>query len=263
MRSHVTLSSNSCSVSTTTIMAEPEADGYEIFASALEVLYDEVPATLATTGGVYIHEQLGRKTITIRTPETCSENWGLQADGVWQAARYLADNLLPDLKGKRVLELGAAAGLPGIVAIGHGPRSVVLSDYPDPGILKRLEENVKANWEDHGVDIKALEELGGERFDVVMAADVLWKQEMHEALCRTLDQALVLEDGGRVHIVAGLHTGRAVIAGFVELVLAAKFEVDEIYEVSVGTTPRRREWAAERAGETMGERRLYVHVESD
>lgn len=143
-------------------------------------------------------ERVGQKSVRIRTPQTCSENWTLQADGVWQAARYLADNLPRDMKGKRVLELGAAAGLPGIIAAFGGvePECVVLSDYPDPGILKQLEENVVVNRgesrtlvEVHGHcwgSEEALDELGGERFDVVMAADILWKEEAHEALCETL-----------------------------------------------------------------------------
>jgi nicotinamide N-methyltransferase len=123
---------------------------------------------------------------------------------VWQAARYLADHLPPDLEGKRVLELGAAAGLPGIVAAFGGearPKCVVLSDYPDAGILRQLEENIGSNRGDNDTRVEvrghcwgagdALEELGGERFDVVMAADILWKEEMHEALCQTLGMTLV------------------------------------------------------------------------
>ncbi|KAG8748277.1 hypothetical protein FRC10_007667 [Ceratobasidium sp. 414] len=252
-------------------MPGSDTDSYDIFTSALETLYDEVPVTLATTGGAYVHERAGQKAIIIRTPETCSENWGLQADGVWQAARYLADHLPPDLDGKRVLELGAAAGLPGIVvAFGSKaePLSVVLSDYPDPGILRQLEENIDANRGDSRVrvDVRghcwgigdALTELGGRRFDVVMAADVLWKEEMHEALCRTLDRVLVLEQTGRVHIVAGLHTGRAVLSGFVSHARGAGFSVEEMYEVSAGAREVQREWAEVREGETMGERRRLV-----
>ncbi|KAG9098268.1 hypothetical protein FS749_004255 [Ceratobasidium sp. UAMH 11750] len=220
-----------------------------------------------------VAERTGQKTIVIRTPETCSENWGLQADGVWQAARYLADHLPPDLDGKRVLELGAAAGLPGLVAAFGSraePLSVVLSDYPDPGILKQLEENVEANRGDSRVRVEvrghcwgigdALAELGGRRFDVVMAADVLWKEEMHKALCQTLDRVLVLGQEGRVHIVAGLHTGRAVLSGFVSHARHVGFEVGDIYEVSAGARDVQREWAEVREGETVGERRGWLVV---
>ncbi|KAF8606627.1 hypothetical protein BDV93DRAFT_469174, partial [Ceratobasidium sp. AG-I] len=231
-------------VSTATVADMPgiEDDSYDIFTSALEALYDEVPVTVATTAGEYVHERAGRKTIRIRTPQTCSENWSLQADGVWQAARYLADNLPSDLRGRRVLELGAAAGLPGIVAAFGGvePECVVLSDYPDPGILKQLEENARLNRGESKVRVRvcghcwgseeALEELGGERFDVVMAADILWKDEAHEALCKSLDRVLVLGQTGRVHIVAGLHTGRPVIAAFISRAIRMKFRLEEIYE---------------------------------
>lgn len=36
-------------------MPETEDDSYEIFTSALEALYDEVPVTVATTSGTYVH----------------------------------------------------------------------------------------------------------------------------------------------------------------------------------------------------------------
>lgn len=36
-------------------MPETEYASYDIFTSALEVLYNEVPATVATTGGEYVH----------------------------------------------------------------------------------------------------------------------------------------------------------------------------------------------------------------
>ena len=44
-------------VLTTTVadMPETEDDSYNIFTSALEVLYDEVPVTIATTAGEYVH----------------------------------------------------------------------------------------------------------------------------------------------------------------------------------------------------------------
>lgn len=191
-------------------MSEPE----EIFASALETLYDEVPVTVATSDGVYTHgmcngyldgieafmleiERQGQESVTIRIPRTDARNWGLQADGVWQAAVYLADNLPRPLGGKRVLELGAAAGLPGIVgafgARDDMPERVVLSDYPDEGILSQLRENVAANRGESRVRVDVVGHawgtecgLGGERFDIIMAADVLWMEEMHEAFCATL-----------------------------------------------------------------------------
>jgi predicted nicotinamide N-methyase len=188
-------------------------DSFEIFTSGLGVVFGEVPVTVGTTHGMYIHGQLFQPIpkltykwvwclestgIKIKIPDTESENWALQADGVWQAAVYMADHLPRPFKGKKVLELGAAAGLPGIVsAFGDAddePGAVVLSDYPDKGILARLEENVEANRRTSRVVVKVEGHAWGsadglrDKFDVVLAADVLWMEHMHEALCKTLGE---------------------------------------------------------------------------
>lgn len=73
---------------------------------------------------------------------------------------------------------------------------------------------------------------------------------------------------GRVHIVAGMHTGRGVISSFLATAARHKLQTAEIYEVSITDPSVRREWCRERAGEGMGERRgwlvvavlVFVHV---
>ncbi|KAF8717677.1 MYST (SAS MOZ) family, partial [Rhizoctonia solani] len=233
-------------------------DSMEIFASGFGMVFGEVPVTLGTTHGVYTHESTG---IRIQIPDTESENWALQADGVWQAAVYMADHLPRPLKGKTVLELGAAAGLPGIVsAFGDRedePERVVLSDYPDKGILARLEENVEANKRSSRVKMVVEGHAWGsadglrERFDVVLAADVLWMEDMHEALCETLDR--VVAPFGQVHIVAGLHTGRGTITSFFDTAKKHHLEPSEIYQVRINEPGTRHAWRDHvEAGEARG-----------
>ena len=41
-----------------------------------------------------------------------------------------------------MLELGAGAGLPSLVAAILGARKVVVTDYPDPDLIVNLEHNV-------------------------------------------------------------------------------------------------------------------------
>ncbi|CAE7121396.1 unnamed protein product [Rhizoctonia solani] len=188
--------------------------------------------------------------IKIKIPDTEADNWALQADGVWQASVYLADHLPRPLDGKKVLELGAAAGLPGIVsAFGDPddrPESVVLSDYPDQGILAQLGENVEANQGASRVQVDVQGHAWGSRmglrgkFDVVLAADVLWMENMHEALCDTLNR--VLAPSGKVHIVAGLHTGRGVITSFLATAKKHHLEPAELYQIRITDPSIRHEW---------------------
>ena len=44
-----------------------------------------------------------------------------------------------------MLELGAGAALPSIIASKCGARQVVVTDYPAPGILEAISKNVEAN----------------------------------------------------------------------------------------------------------------------
>jgi len=50
----------------------------------------------------------------------------------------------PDVvKGKYVLELGAGAALPSIVAAMNGAAKVVATDYPDADLIENIEYNIK------------------------------------------------------------------------------------------------------------------------
>lgn len=63
-----------------------------------------------------------------------------------------------------------------------------------------------------------------------------------------------------MHIVAGLHTGRPVVAAFISRAAQMGFKLEEIYEVKAGMEVGRREWAEEREGEGMGMRRGWLVV---
>ena len=107
------------------------------------------------------------------------------------------------VRGKRVVELGAGFGALGLVCAALGAAHVVLTDMPDA--LPLLEAVAAANpqlavavapctW---GVDadVRRLVADGG-RFDVVLAADVVYKQaaSVQESLAAT-QAALLAEDG--------------------------------------------------------------------
>jgi nicotinamide N-methyltransferase len=197
----------------------------------LETLYDLKPITLASAGSLFVYD-LAEAKVTLRTPDTQAANWSLHASSVWAASRFLADNLdyldLPAHLGRggsvKLLELGAAAGLPSIVIARRYPAvSVVVSDYPDEELIRTLTENVDKNvvsancravaygW---GSDPSELFLPNRTKFDLVTAADTLWNPEFHGLFIEALQLTLKASPHSRVHLFAGLHTGRYTIQAF-------------------------------------------------
>ena len=67
---------------------------------------------------------------------------------VWEAALLLGTYLCGEgadrVRGRRICELGAGVGLPGLAALGMGAEEVVLSDFP-PAVLENLRGNAHRN----------------------------------------------------------------------------------------------------------------------
>ena len=103
-----------------------------------------------------------------------------------------------------MLELGAGAGLPSLVAAIHGATQVVVTDYPDVELIENLRHNVDSCplltqkgsnsniavegylW---GSDVQPLfknlpDSQNG--FDVLILADLLFNHHCHEALISTI-----------------------------------------------------------------------------
>jgi len=163
--------------------------------------------------------------ISVAPSAACGRLGHLHAGSVWNGAVHLAqlieEGLLRDrLRGRTVIELGAGAGLPSLVALAtapdDAPRCVVLTDYDDPDLTANLQQNVERNasllasnarvcghsWGTAPVAaLRAAAELDGSQagspgFDVVLAADCLWNSEPYEGLLQSL--AALLRPGGEV-----------------------------------------------------------------
>ena len=131
---------------------------------------------------------------------------------VWDAAVALAQHIATELgshgesslRGKRVLELGAGTGVPGLAAALLGA-DVVLSDRARA--LPLLEQNAEANELTSRVTVCELE-WGAPRLpeelsavpDLVIAADVVAHPESFEPLLATLQ--LLIEGGASTVLIA-------------------------------------------------------------
>ncbi|GFZ50910.1 Protein N-methyltransferase NNT1 [Saitozyma sp. JCM 24511] len=132
---------------------------------------------------------------------------------LWNTAKVLSTYLLRHtglIQGNSVLELGAGAGLPSIIAALAGAQRVVVTDYPDASLVENLRYNVDMNVpEDRrgrireaghlwGHDVEALlKELDGVpsansdgKYDLLLLSDLVFNHSQHPALISTVNSLL-------------------------------------------------------------------------
>ena len=105
---------------------------------------------------------------------------------LWPASLALAVSL-PDVAGLRVCELGCGLGLPSLVAARRGA-DVTATDWA-PEAIDLLRVNAGRNGLVLRGEVRDWREPWAERFDLVLAADVLYEQRNVEPLLEQL-QAL-------------------------------------------------------------------------
>ncbi|KAE9396872.1 hypothetical protein BT96DRAFT_921809 [Gymnopus androsaceus JB14] len=264
-------------------------DPEEILNSSLETLYDYQPITLTSTGSVFTYAlksaSAASTTVTLRTPDTDASNWSLHASSIWASSKYLADNVdhlhlqshldqrtSPDEK-IRLLELGAGAGLPGIViAKSHPEILVTVSDYPDVQLIRTLSENIANNQVSANCHARAYawgsdphvllrgdsDQYSDRGFDAIIAADTLWNSDLHGIFIDSLRRTLRKSSSSRAHLVAGLHTGRYTLQSFFDAALQSGFVFESLEERERSGTAKRN-WDVTRAEqEDEKERRKWL-----
>jgi predicted nicotinamide N-methyase len=103
---------------------------------------------------------------------------------LWPAATALA-NALPDrLDGVRVIELGCGLGLPSLVAAARGA-VVTATDWADDAV-ELLARNAARNGLDVRGQVRDWRMASTERFDLALAADVLYEHRNIEPLAARL-----------------------------------------------------------------------------
>lgn len=140
-----------------------------------------------------------------------------EAHHLWNGSRVISEwfEANPSLvHGQTILELGAGAGLPSIVAGLLGARRVVVTDYPDVDILATLQKNVDecrilrgavaARPADEDVvvvpkgfiwgadprPLLAALPSGETKFDVLILADLLFRHSEHGKMLDTIRDTL-------------------------------------------------------------------------
>lgn len=256
-----------------------DSDPEDILSTSLETLYQYSPITHSSAGSLFTYTTKSTSvsnvppiTVTLRTPDTLPANWSLHASSIWVSSLYIADHIVDLCFGqhrttmKHVLELGAGSGLPSIlIAKTYQKFIVTASDYPDDYLIRALSENVDRNrvsercrvvpyaW---GTEISAFGVPA--TFDFIIAADTIWNSELHAPFIDTLCLALKKSLGSRIHLVAGLHTGRYTLQAFLSAVTKVGLCVESAVEREVNGEAR-REWSVIRADwEDEQERRRWV-----
>jgi predicted nicotinamide N-methyase len=102
---------------------------------------------------------------------------------LWPAATTLAE-AIPDVAGLRVVELGCGLGLPSLVAAAKGGH-VTATDWA-PAAIELLAANAARNGIELRAEVRDWRDPWEERFDLVLAADVLYEQRNVDPLLERL-----------------------------------------------------------------------------
>jgi predicted nicotinamide N-methyase len=116
---------------------------------------------------------------------------------LWPASLALAQ-ALPGVAGLRVCELGCGLGVPSLVAASR--RAEVTATDWAPDAIELLRENAARNDLELRAEVRDWREPWAERFDLVLAADVLYEQRNIEpvlALLRSLAPVALVGLAGR------------------------------------------------------------------
>jgi predicted nicotinamide N-methyase len=92
---------------------------------------------------------------------------------LWPAAIALAE-ALPEVAGLRVVELGCGLGVPSLVAAARGAH-VTATDWSADAI-ELLRDNAERNGVEVSAEARDWREPWSQRFDLTLAADVLYEQ---------------------------------------------------------------------------------------
>lgn len=254
-------------------------DEYDIFESSMESLFGH-HQTASGKPGQRCRLDLGQGIIVeyIIPLQQEASNTRLFAHYQWDAGLHLALMLqerstfssnLPhhtmkgiQLQSKTVLELGAGTGLPSLICALGKAKQVLITDYPDKGLINTIKENINMNKVDGIASVRGLDWSDEKQvscilqdspqskgYNLILCADVLWLSSSHSSLLKTVYSLLERATISRVLVLSGFHTGRRVLLAFfcqaIRLGLCADWEDENggVSEYNV-ITQKSRPWSA-------------------
>lgn len=222
----------------------------DYFESSIESLFGQHQAASGEAGGLYtVHlpttgatdDDNDGVTLVYRIPASGTNK--LFAHYQWDSGLVLcrfihqhtghrranpAPFLEADVRGVSVLELGAGTGLPGLMSAKRGASSVMITDYPDEGIMSALREGVSRagmgdvasvvglDWADKS-SLERIHASHADGFERILGADLLWLSSSHAALLNAIHTLLSHSPSARCILLSGFHTGRRALSHFFRL----------------------------------------------
>ncbi|TFK22135.1 hypothetical protein FA15DRAFT_706660 [Coprinopsis marcescibilis] len=172
----------------------------------------------------------------------------LMADHLFSPSIFLSERIergLLSARHKSVLELGAGAALPSLLlsTLQDAPSLVVVTDYPDEGIMGNIQQNILRNKEamnptckvlyqgyNWGQDSQPLLELNSfTGYDVLILSDLVHFDSCHEVLVSSITALLRPSPDARVHVSAGFYTKPEACTNFIAIATAAGLKLEEIH----------------------------------
>ncbi|KAJ4458989.1 putative nicotinamide nmethyltransferase [Paratrimastix pyriformis] len=173
----------------------------------------------------------------------------LWAHRVWNAAMVLADyiDMSFQIKGRRVLELGAGAALPSLISAFKGAEKLAITDYPDEVLIENIRMNLPINNLEEGAHIRVQGHCFGEDpaslmdfvapargYDLILTADVVFNHSCHRQLLTTCKRCLAQDGTGEVYVSFSHHVARKVALDMNLFALACAefgFRVEALFKV--------------------------------
>jgi len=264
-------------------------DEMDIFEDSLGSLFGETKFAHGDTRKLFPYEisntevKVKDNTLYLKLPDVNGGEVYLMSHYIWNSSLLMAkqiENNIINVKGKKVLELGAGAGLPSLISCLNNAKEVVVSDYPDDIIVKNLEFNKKKNIPENlankitvvghawGKNIEQLKSTGKEfePFDIILCSDTLWMPDQHHSLLETLSKCLShhQEDNSvppTVYFFCGIHTGFITVDHFFRKSesMGFKWDLENVYKIVEDSfKPVNKEIVENIAEDDMSERKKYI-----